>query len=375
MEKSHKECPPIRIVLGAAAAFLLSANLAFVSSPVMAKSERLVTLMSYNAENLFDTKDNPKNTGDNTYLPISQKGTDQHKALCAQEDNDTRKRECLNLDWSDDVLRGKLQNLAAVIDGAGNGDGPDIIVLQEVENLAVLNQLKRALTKSDSYVTAVNPETSPGRGINVAVLSKLPLAGQVKTHRVDFAEADKGDCGDTRDILEVPLRLPDGSALFVFGLHFPSGFNPPRCREVAAEALNAIASSRPQGDMLVAAGDTNINCSPADQPIISETLRDQWIVPDEVNKGCRAPGSNFYPRQAQWSFLDLIMTSRSLTSSSQAGAPWFADFGSFRTVISVPELQVDADNKGRVMPKRFDPKAKTGVTDHWPVMIDLVRRR
>jgi hypothetical protein len=36
-------------------------------------SPRVITIMSYNAENLFDTQDNPSNEGDNTYLPLSNK--------------------------------------------------------------------------------------------------------------------------------------------------------------------------------------------------------------------------------------------------------------------------------------------------------------
>ncbi len=95
----------------------------------------------------------------------------------------------------------------------------------------------------------------------------------------------------------------------------------------------------------------------------------------DVNKGCRAPGSNFFPPQAQWSFLDLVLTSRSLTASARLGASWFADFGSFRTVISAPEVQVETDAQGRVGPKHFDAKEGSGSADHWPVAIHLIRRQ
>jgi hypothetical protein len=144
---------------------------------------------------------------------------------------------------------------------------------------------------------------------------------------------------------------------------------------LAAERLNEVAAGRPESAMLIALGDTNINCSAEDQRVIGETLRDRWVVPDEVNKGCRAPGSNFFPPEAQWSFLDLILASRSLTSSARSGAPWFVDFGSFRTVISAPDVQVETDAQGRVRPKRFDADQGMGSADHWPVAIDLIRRR
>lgn len=342
----------------------------------LAASDRVVTIMAYNAENLFDTSDNPNNVGDNTYLPKSAKNTPAHRQLCEASFADSvfYKRQCLELDWSDSVLGKKLKNLALVIDGFSGGVGPDILVLEEVENLAVLTSLADLLQNAAAYITKINTEESPGRGINMALLSKLPVAGQIKSHEVDFGP-DKGDCGDTRDILEVPLRLPDGSTIVVLGLHFPSGANPVKCRQLASERLNQIVSNRPKETMIVALGDTNINCSAEDQAVIADVLRDQWIVPDEVNKGCRPPGSNFYPQKGQWSFLDLIMASRSLTSSSQQGAPWFADFGSFRTVISAPEVQVESDATGRVKPMRFEPEKLTGTSDHWPVAIDLIRRR
>jgi len=68
------------------------------------------------------------------------------------------------------------------------------------------------------------------------------------------------------------------------------------------------------------------------------------------------------------------MTTRALLGNNEAGAPWFADFGSFRTVITVPEIQVQTDNRNRISPRHFDPVARTGASDHWPVAMDLIRR-
>lgn len=129
----------------------------------------------------------------------------------------------------------------------------------------------------------------------------------------------------------------------MFGLNIPSGTNPTRCRTLAAERLNEVAAGRPEAEMLLAAGDTNVNCTAEDQRVLSETLRERWVVPDETAKGCRAPGSNFFPPEGQWPFLDLILVSRTLTAGTRTAAPWFADLGSFRTVISAPEVQVATD--------------------------------
>src|SRR5262245_9972615 len=161
---------PLSRTLGLAAAAALI-GLALMATPTLAQEQRRVTVMSYNVENLFDTEDNPAREGDNTYLPRSQKGTAEHIALCERNnDPGAHRDECLNLDWNDNVLAKKIANLAAVI-GRFDGSGPDILVLQEVENQQILNRLRAALPGPDSYVTAINLDDSPGRGINVAILS------------------------------------------------------------------------------------------------------------------------------------------------------------------------------------------------------------
>jgi len=345
-----------------------------------AQEQRRVTLMSYNVENLFDTVDNPARDGDNTYLPLSQKGTAEHKALCERtSDTDAHKQECLTLDWSEDVLGKKIENLATVI-GRFEGRGPDILVLQETENQGVVQRLRGALPDGASYQTAINLDDSPGRGINVAILSRLPLdpvnppVSAVITFPSEVVHTDGSPCGDTRNLTSFTLLLPDGAPLTVFALHMPSGGEAHPCRAFVATQLARAVEALPPSRMVAAAGDTNLNCGDDDQTTIKNVVRTALFVPDELNKGCRAPGSSFFPPQG-WSFLDLIMVNRALLSNDQGGATWFADFGSFRTAITAPEVQVQVDNRNRVSPRRFKPTDRTGTSDHWPVAIDLIRRK
>jgi hypothetical protein len=69
------------------------------------------------------------------------------------------------------------------------------------------------------------------------------------------------------------------------------------------------------------------------------------------------------------------MANHVLLGSDQNGATWFAEFGTFRTVITAPEIQVKIDTHNRVSPQPFDPEQLVGASDHWPVAIDLLRRR
>ncbi len=345
-----------------------------------AQEQRRVTVMSYNVENLFDTTDNPAREGDNTYLPRSQKGTPAHIDLCERNnDPGAHRQECLNLDWAEEVLARKVQNLATVI-GKFDGLGPDILLLQEVENRSVVDRLRTVLPNSAAYQTVVNLDDSPGRGINVGLLSRLPLDDNnppVSTpvqFPADVTHEDGTPCSKTRNITAFTLRLPDGVPLTAFVVHMPAGGPAHACRRFVAERLVELVSALPSPRMAIVGGDTNLNCGIHDQQTISEILRTTLFVPDEVNKGCRAPGSSFFPPQG-WSFLDLIMTNRPLLGSDQDGATWFAEFGTFRTVISAPEIQVKTDTRNRVSPRPFNPEQRTGASDHWPVAIDLLRRK
>jgi hypothetical protein len=347
---------------------------------VAAQDPRRITLMSYNVENLFDTQDNLDREGDNTYLPRALKGTPAHIALCERTDPPgPRRKECLTLDWNERVLDQKLQNLATVI-GRFEGRGPDVLLLQEVENRVVMDRLRQLLPDPSGYQTVINLDDSPGRGINVGMLSRLPLDPKnppVSTpiqFPANVTHDDGSPCSSTRNITSITLTLPDGASLSVFVVHMPAGGPASACRRFVAEHLVKLVNGLPAVRMAVVGGDTNLNCGLNDQQTINKVLRPTLTVPDEVNKGCRPPGSSFFPPQG-WSFLDLIMTNRFLLGSDQSGATWFAEFGTFRTVITSPEIQVKTDARNRTSPRPFEPEELGGASDHWPVAIDLLRRR
>ena len=63
-----------------------------------AQEPAVITLMTFNVENLFDTEDDP-GKDDYTYLPLAQKQTDEHKKKCAGIAVDRWRDQCLNWDW------------------------------------------------------------------------------------------------------------------------------------------------------------------------------------------------------------------------------------------------------------------------------------
>jgi hypothetical protein len=84
----------------------------------------------------------------NGQVGLSDPGRDSHRLRSFRQ-------ECLNLDWNEQVLAKKIANLASVI-GRFEGGGPDILVLEEVENQQILNRLRLALPGAAAYVTAIN---------------------------------------------------------------------------------------------------------------------------------------------------------------------------------------------------------------------------
>lgn len=359
---------------------MLALLLGFYATPA---STQVVNIVAFNAENLFDTDDDPENPRDDTYLPLSVKDQRrvEHDRACELHNGPSAFfiQQCKTLDWSETVYGTKLQRFADVIKSMPSA--PDIIVIPETENRRVLEDLVSRHLPGYEIAQLDTSDKPVSRGIDVGLLTRLPLAGEPAAHRIAFG-SDESDCSRTRDILSVPLRLPDGETLHVFGVHFPSGSNPVKCRLRAFAILNSLAAALPQGGLAVAAGDFNINCNEAPTGAFARLLqRGNWYASPLVTHGCSAPGSSKYVDRLlynwnTWSFLDMILVSSTLSPTQPSAKNWFADLGSFGTLVVHPEqIQVDQRSEGYVEPRRFDPVTGRGVSDHWPVGLRLLPRR
>lgn len=133
---------------------ITAAFIAIVSAASAQEFHR-VTVMAFNVENLFDAEDDPDNTGDDTYLPLAVKQSDpNHEANClANNDIDFYAQQCINLDWSETVLDQKIAALANVIVAAE--PYPDILIMPETENPAILTQLNGTLPAELRFQTLV----------------------------------------------------------------------------------------------------------------------------------------------------------------------------------------------------------------------------
>lgn len=320
---------------------------------------RAVTIMTFNVENLFDTRDDA-GKNDATFLPLADKRTESHRAGCAGIEVARWREQCISLDWSEAVLEQKLTALAAAILANGpDARGPDIVVLQEVENRRVVEQLRQDHLAGAGYRPAVLIEGRDVRGIDVAFLSRLPLIGSPVLHDVELDGVSEAVRGDTRGVLEATFRLPDGTALTGFAVHFPAPFHPVELRVKTYEALAELLRALPSGRPAFAAGDFNTISSEA--WVLDRHVAADWRIAHRIAcDGCR--GTYYYAPDDNWSFLDMILLSPSLAQST-----WQLEPTQTR-VATASAAQISP----RGTPNRFDPVRGEGVSDHWPLRITLV---
>ena len=319
-----------------------------------------VTIMSFNVQNLFDNVDDP-GKDDKAYLPIELKQSDSHVAACTKIDVQSWRNECLHLDWSDTAIDLKLTVLAETIRQVNGGLGADVIAFQEVENQAILDRLRSEYLADLGYEPAILIEGTDARGIDVAFLSKLPLAEPPVLHPLSLRNFSER-AGDTRGVLQATFTLPDGSRLTGFSVHFPAPYHPLEMRIAAYEHLADLLDELPDTHHAFAAGDFNTTSKEdATAGVLDKFARPHWIIAHDIGcDSCR--GSYFYHRDSTWSFLDMIL---------------FAPARGGKTTAQIRADSVQIANQFAAQrgadgtPLPFHAAERTGVSDHWPIIATI----
>ena len=312
-----------------------------------------VSIMAFNVENLFDsTHDAGKN--DETYLPRSEKTSQRHIDKCNKIEVKRWRDQCLYWDWSDEVVETKLTVIGLAIRQVNGGKGPDIIAFQEVENISILERLRNQHLSGLGYQRAVLLEGKDIRGIDVAFLSRFPVR-DAKLHEIRFPEAVKRRVGDTRPILEATFELPGGEMITGYSVHFPAPFHPTVMRESAYETLNALLAGLPRDRMAFAAGDFNTTSEEdATKKMLDRWVRPSWEVAHDLCSDCK--GTSYYPPRDDWSFLDMVI---------------FRSAGDWQMTASYLANQTPEQVTPKGTPKRFQLPEATGVSDHWPLVMEI----
>jgi endonuclease/exonuclease/phosphatase family metal-dependent hydrolase len=158
--------------------------------------------------------------------------------------------------WNRDNYQKKLSNIAKVIIDLN----PDIIALQEVENLVALKDLRKELKRQGSYFEHF-AITSKKTTVKTAVLSKIPIVYakdlRVKSHRA------------YRSILEVKFKAGD-ETFYLFNNHWKAKSGPESKRHIYAKALRQRLETLGHDTPVVMLGDFN---SHYEEHVVFEKLR------------------------------------------------------------------------------------------------------
>ena len=310
--------------------------------------------MQYNVENFFDTQFD-ENTLDYTYLPLAvKKNLKGHEKYCRSLDTNGRKNECLKLDWNEAKFTKKIMNVARVIKAYDStGNGPDIVVMEEVENLNVLNKLVTLGLDKAGYEHRVLIEGDDTRGIDVGLISKFPVV-KAKRHPLVI----DGETRDTRGILEVTLNV-NGKTVVIFVNHWPSQNNPASERVASAKIIEDVSKTL-KADLIIAAGD--FNTVDHDHPYPFDSL----VSFSDAEKEARGsslvihPGTHYY--QGSWSSLDKIFI-----HSKSVLEPDFSKFQIFNHSF----LMKKDSRSGHLVPFRFSHETGEGFSDHLPLGMEF----
>ncbi len=353
--------------------------LLFLSVEIL--NAKTISVMSYNLENLFDSKhDEDKN--DWEFLP---KGAAGKSEFCAKENSRKKREECLNSDWNPEKLKIKMELLSSVIK-AKNPELPDVLGVIEVENQDVLSQFGAVLGYQKFEIT-----NSPDkRGIDVALLYKESEGFKkihMKEHQV-FLDYP------TRNILEVRFLVNSKYYLTLFVNHWPSLHNPDSTRISAATVLkkriDEILKENAE-ERILAMGDFNTidSCNPHPFKTVLQTddkildihseVKNSPLVDDKIKADMKS-GTYYFPPKDEWNLLDRFFISKNLLNNDEA----FVNLKTYE-IFSAPFMlfdykkKLDHDNeKGMkivMVPKKFKPyesdKDKMGFSDHFPIFVQL----
>jgi len=181
------------------------------------------------------------------------------------------KRDSLEVAEADEVItppaeyQAKLTAIAGVISGAK----PDVVILEEVENQAVIDDLANKL---GAYPHRAITQGNDPRGIDVAVLSELPFQ-LGPSHKGEFFKPSTDPTQTfkfARDVLEVHLNV-NTRHFALLGIHFKAEDGDPKSavkRVAEAEQTRKIATGIRLADpsaAVVVLGD--FNCAPGSEPM------------------------------------------------------------------------------------------------------------
>ncbi len=313
-----------------------------------------ISILFYNVENLFDTKDNPL-TEDDEFTP----GGVRH--------------------WTAKKLDSKLSHISKVVLSAAGWTPPAVVALCEVENRTVLERLvSKTPLKSQPY-KIIHKESPDHRGIDVALLYNKNKFNPIKYNY--FPLKDKRDSiMKTREILYVSGVINGSDTVHLFINHWPSRYSglleTQHSRNAAAKLLRQKVDEvfeKYSSPKIIIMGD--FNDQPSDESV-SVFLKAKEIKGEIENGRLYNLSYNWLKEkwgtlkyQSQWSVFDQIIVSGELLNATTG----LITKPESATVVNRSFLFEKDEKYGGKKPNRtyYGYTYKGGFSDHLPVLLRL----
>lgn len=264
---------------------VVPSRLATAGEPVVRKVAGTMTIATFNILNLFDSMDDPYHQDERANAKL----------------------------WEDmERLAGHIHQIDA-----------DILVLEEVENRGYLDQFNRALLADLGYRHVVLIEGNDKRGIDVAVLSRIPVGPVTSYRHLRFPDENGREMYFRRDLLQVRIEPDKGRPFDVLAVHLKSQYGGERSDVIRlgeARMLRRVVDgllAEDSGARLIVCGDFNDEIgSPTLQTILGEGENKLASFFDDHPLAERIT----YNQEPYRSMVDFILASPAMAKSYEQGS-------------------------------------------------------
>ena len=253
-------------------------------------------------------------------------------------------------------------NLSCLALGLGEKAIPDILVLQEIESRAVIDDFCKILPMNNSYKYAVFIPPQNGGAFSTALLSKFPIT-ETKVFNVYSGKRS------LRPLIETRIRIGNSTGdneLVLLNVHWKSKVGNSdtdsirrQQEEQAYKRLKELKASEPQTPFIIC-GDFNQTLE--EFSLMSE-FDNCWNIgayQAAAQEGSQPTGSYFY--KESWEGIDHFFYSDNLSDGKNFDLSFFC-------VINLKPL---TDTSGK--PDKYSVYSGKGYSDHLPIGIILKRQ-
>lgn len=267
--------------------------------------------------------------------------------------------------WSEEKYLDRLDRLCDAIVlcgkeiGMESGAGPDIVVLEEIENARVIRDVCNRLPQRSTYRHASFVPPAGCSPFGCAILSRYPVL------RVNAHSVEGGDLS-LRPILETVLSV-DGVELTVFAVHLKSkanggGGSDEKARRAQETLLASLIDSCLPDSFWLACGDFNQG---RDEFLEMNKYANCWdFRTDGRNNGKTSGPEGSYWYNGNWEAIDHVFVPQGCID--EGGEGW--KVGSFTVVAEAPVAGED------FKPNRYEVFSGKGCSDHLPLVMSLEKR-